>query len=237
MIIINNPNNPTGALIPTTVLSQIVEFAKARDIIILSDEVYRPLFHNALDADAVLPAPITSFGYNKTIVTGSMSKAWALAGIRIGWAVTPDKDIMAGLAKARDYTTISVSQVDDQIATYALSPTVRPSLLERNVNLATHNLGLVKNFIQKYSKHCEWVCPNAGTTAFILFKKGDKAVEDVEFCVDLLQKTKVFIAPGSRCFGQDEDFLGYVRLGYVCETGVLEEALDRLSVYVEENLA
>ena len=68
MIIINNPNNPTGALIPTETLSQIVQFAKDRGIVLMSDEVYRPLFHSALESTADLPPPITSFGYDKTIV-------------------------------------------------------------------------------------------------------------------------------------------------------------------------
>ena len=236
MIIINNPNNPTGALIPTETLSQIVQFAKDRGIILMSDEVYRPLFHSALESTADLPPPITSFGYDKTIVTGSMSKAWALAGIRIGWVVSPDESILTSLAHARDYTTISVSQVDDQIATYALSPAVRDGLLERNVKLALHNLGLVKAFIEKYSKQCKWVCPNAGTTAFIQFNKGGKPVNDVSFCQDVIAKTKVFFTPGSHCFGLDEDFPGYIRLGYVCETAVLEEALEKLGKYVEETL-
>lgn len=236
MIIINNPNNPTGALIPTKVLSQIVEFAKARGIILMSDEVYRPLFHSALDSQTDLPPPITAFGYDKTIVTGSMSKAWALAGIRIGWAVSPNDDIITSLAHARDYTTISVSQVDDQIATYALSPAVRDGLLERNVKLAKHNLDLVKVFMDKHKDKCRWVCPNAGTTAFIQFLKNGKPVNDVTFCQDVLNKTKVFFTPGSHCFGQDEDFPGYIRLGYVCETAVLEESLEKLDSYVAENL-
>lgn len=236
MIIINNPNNPTGALIPTKTLSGIIEFAKARDIIVMSDEVYRPLFHAALDSKAELPPAITSFGYEKTIVTGSMSKAWAMAGIRIGWVVTPSAEIMTNLAHTRDYTTISVSQVDDQIATYALSSVQQP-LLERNVNLAIRNVKLIQDFVKAHSDICDWVEPNAGTTAFVRFKnKNGEPVNDESFCLDLLEKTKILLVPGSKCFGQDEDFAGYVRMGYVCETSVLEEALPKLSAYIKEKL-
>lgn len=233
MIILNNPNNPTGAVIPAKVMQDIVNFAKARNIIVFSDEVYRPLFHDSSN----VPPPLTAYGYDKAIVTGSMSKAFALAGIRIGWVVSPSKDIMTALAHTRDYTTISVSQVDDQIATYALSPPVQAPLLKRNVGLALQNVALVKEFMSKYSANCTWVAPNAGTTAFIQFKNGGKPIDDVTFCEDLIKTTKVFVCPGSHCFGADEDFPGYVRLGYVCETAVLKEALEKLGTYVEQNLS
>ncbi|KAJ3948983.1 uncharacterized protein N0V96_000090 [Colletotrichum fioriniae] len=153
MIIINNPNNPTGIPIPTPVLASLVTFAKARDIILFSDEVYRPLFHNLFSSaggDADVPPPLTTFGYPKVVVTGSMSKSYALAGIRIGWIASADKSIIQAVASARDYTTISVSQIDDQIASYALSPPVYAPLLRRNVGLAVTNKALLEAFIERH---------------------------------------------------------------------------------------
>lgn len=236
MIILNNPNNPTGATIPKAALSSIVEFARARDIIILSDEVYRPLYHS-LPSDADVPPSILSFGYDKTVSTGSMSKAWALAGIRLGWVASRDKAIIDAVAEARDYTTISVSQLDDQVASYALSNTVRPALIKRNLELARTNLTLLVEFVNGHKGVCSWVKPTAGTTAFIQFTDGGKPVDDVAFCLDVLDKTKVMFLPGSKCFGHDQDFKGYVRIGYVSETGVLVEALKKLGEYVNKNLS
>lgn len=236
MIILNNPNNPTGAAIPTDVLKDIVAFAKARNITVFSDEVYRPLFHSALDADAVTPAPITSFGYENVVVTGSMSKAWALAGIRIGWVVSPSKAIIAALASARDYTTISVSQLDDAVASFALSPPVRGPLMRRNVSLAKTNVAMLEAFVNEHRDVCAWVKPVAGTTAFVQFTNNGQPVDDVKFCLDLLKKTKVMLVPGSRCFGGGKDFAGYVRVGYVCHTDVLKEGLEKLSGYLRSNL-
>lgn len=209
MIILNNPNNPTGATIPKAALSSIVEFARARDIIILSDEVYRPLYHS-LPSDADIPPSILSFGYDKTVSTGSMSKAWALAGIRLGWVASRDKAIIDAVAEARDYTTISVSQLDDQVASYALSDAVRPALIKRNLELARTNLTLLGEFVDGHKGVCSWVKPTAGTTAFIQFTDGGKPVDDVAFCLDVLDKTKVMFLPGSKCFGHDQDFKGYV---------------------------
>lgn len=234
MIIINNPNNPTGVTVPKSILQGIVDFARERDIIILSDEVYRPLFHGIGPTDAEFPPSIISMGYDKTVVTGSMSKAYSLAGIRIGWIASRDSSIIEAIASARDYTTISVSRLDDQVACYALSQSVLHSLLARNIQLAKTNLALVEAFINQHSSICSWVKPTGGTVAFVKFSKGGQPVDDVQFSIDLIEKTKVMFSPGSRCFG--DEFKGYVRIGFVCETNVLTEALEKLGAYVRENM-
>jgi aspartate/methionine/tyrosine aminotransferase len=232
MITINNPNNPTGAVIPSGTLSEIVRVAQEHDLLLFSDEVYRPLFHCLPQNQA--PPSVISMGYNKVLVTSSMSKAWALAGIRVGWIASPDLSIIATVARARDYTTISVSQIDDQIARYALSPKLRPGLIARNLELARTNLKFLDEFVQEHAGVVSWTKPNAGTTAFLQIKINGHPVDDTQFCKDLLQHTKVMLVPGSRCFGNGEDFLGYVRMGYVCETDVLQEALAKLGDYLKK---
>jgi aspartate/methionine/tyrosine aminotransferase len=234
MIIINNPNNPTGATIPKSVLTGLVDRARERNIIVLSDEVYRPLFHGISPIDEEYPPSLISMGYARTVVTSSMSKAYALAGIRVGWIASHDKSIIEMLATGRDYTTISVSQVDDRIASYALSASVLHALLRRNINLAKTNLAMLEAFVDKHDEICSWVKPTAGTTAFIKFENDGKPVDDVELCLDLLEKTKVMVMPGSRCFGHGKDFRGFVRFGYVCETEILVEGLARLEKYLKE---
>ncbi|PSR81400.1 pyridoxal phosphate-dependent transferase [Coniella lustricola] len=236
MIVINNPNNPSGSTIPGNVLGAIVDFAKARHIIVLCDEVYRPLFHS-LPRGKEAPPSILSFGYERTISTGSMSKAWSLAGIRLGWIASRDKSIVEAVAEARDYTTISVSRLDDQIASYALSDDVRPNLLRRNLDMARTNLELLDRFVQKHKDVCNWVKPTAGTTAFVQFTQNGEPVDDEAFCLDVLSKTKVMFIPGSKCFGHGKDFKGLVRIGYVNDTAVLEEALKELSSFVGQNLS
>ncbi|KAF4336211.1 aspartate aminotransferase [Fusarium beomiforme] len=236
MIIINNPNNPTGVPIHNSVLEQIAQIAKEKGIILFSDEVYRPLFHGGASGQIEIPWPATTLGYDKTITTGSMSKGYALAGIRVGWIASNDKSIISTIMAARDYTTISVSQIDDQVARYALSPAVLPSLVDRNLTLARTNAKLVKEFIERYSTICSWVEPTAGTVAFVRFRKNAQPVNDVDFCLDLLRQNNVLFVAGSKCFGNDEDFKGYIRMGYVCEIHVLVEGLKRLGAYIESNL-
>ncbi|KAI1291558.1 PLP-dependent transferase [Xylaria venustula] len=234
MIIINNPNNPTGATTPKTVLSKIIEVARKHNIIVFSDEVYRPLFHDQTQT----PPSALALGYEKAVVTSSMSKAWALAGIRLGWIASRDKSIMSQLAAARDYTTISVSQLDDQVARYALSADVRHALLVRNIALARTNLALLEKFVQDHAGVCSWVKPTAGTTAFVQFSGPDgQPVDDEAFCKDVLRETKVMFVPGARCFGNGGHFRGYVRIDYVSDTEVLRKALEKLSAYVAEHLS
>ncbi|KAI0179039.1 PLP-dependent transferase [Hypoxylon sp. FL1284] len=238
MIVINNPNNPTGATIDQQLLGKIVDIARKHDIILFSDEVYRPLFHSLADDDSPPPSAI-SMGYPKVVSTGSMSKAWALAGIRVGWVASRDRAIIEGVVAARDYTTISVSQLDDQVARYALSSAVRPGLLARNVGLARANLLLLDRFVGDHADVCSWVKPTAGTTCLLQFKGRDGAsVDDEAFCKAVLDESKVMLVPASRCFGHGKTSAldGFVRIGYANETGVLCEALEKLDAYVAKHL-
>ncbi|KAL8370542.1 hypothetical protein RB595_000763 [Gaeumannomyces hyphopodioides] len=233
LIVINNPNNPSGAPIPKSVLHGIVEVARKRNIWVLSDEVYRPLFHG-LGADEEPPPSALSLGYERTIVSGSMSKAYSLAGIRIGWLACRNNSLINSLASGRDYVLISVSQLDDNVASFALSPAVRPALIRRNLDLARKNLSLLEAFVDQHSSVCSWVKPLAGTTAFIRFSKDGEPIDDEKFCIDVLRETNVMLVPGSRCFGNGKDFRGFVRIGYACETEVMEAAMVRLGGYLEK---
>jgi len=237
LIILNNPNNPTGQIIPKSQLEEIVEFAQEKGIIIHCDEVYRPIFHSIGPSDEDFPPSAINMGYDKVIVTGSFSKAYGLAGIRTGWIASKSKDIIEKIAEVRHYTTISVSQLDEAVAAEAVSDRCVHALLGRNIQLAKKNLDLLSNFIDEHNWACGWVKPVAGTTCFVKFHKMGKLVDDVEFCKRLLDKTGVMLVPGSSCFGEGKDFKGYVRLGFVCETEVLKDALEKMRGFMEEEYA
>ncbi|KAH8427346.1 putative aminotransferase [Aspergillus melleus] len=235
VIIINNPQNPTGAVLKREKLQQIVNLAREHDVIIHSDEVYRPLFHGIHPDSPEYPPSILSFGYEKTISTGSMSKAFSLAGIRLGWIASCSQDIIERCASTRHYTTISVSQLDDAVACYALSAPVVDRLLQRNLSLARTNADILEAFIKEYEGMIEWVRPQAGTTGFLkITDKQGRPIDDVAFCEQLQDKTGAMLAPGSECFGGGADFKGYVRMGYVPETQVLADGLQALRVFLQD---
>jgi aspartate/methionine/tyrosine aminotransferase len=180
------------------------------------------------------PSSLLSLGYERTVVTGSMSKAYSLAGIRLGWIASRDRSVIEACATSRDYMTISVSYLDDAIASYALGGSCIHSLLRRNIDLAKKNLEILEKFVESHRWACNWVKPRAGTTAFIRFTKMGKPVDDVAFCETVLEQTGVMFVPGSLCFGRGEEFKGYIRIGYVSETAVLEKALEVLTSFMDE---
>ncbi|TFB03013.1 Aspartate aminotransferase [Trichoderma ghanense] len=218
MIIVNNPNNPTGVPIPRDVVYKIVEFAKARGILILSDEVYRPLFHDGIENNASIPPSVADLGYEKAIVTGSLSKAYSLAGTRVGWIASRSKAIIERLAEARHHTAISVSLAGRP------GGELRPVARRPRVNCcgATSrwpSAAMVAAFVEAHSSVCS-----------------GQPVDNVAFCRDVLDKTKVLLVPGSLCFGRGVDFAGYVRVGYVGSSAVLAEALQKLGEHVRQKV-
>lgn len=232
LIILNNPQNPTGAILPKSLLHQLIDFAQAKNLILLCDEVYRPLFHGITPMSDSFPPSLLSCGYANTIVTGSLSKAYSLAGLRVGWIASRSSEIIEKIAQTRDYTTISVSQLDQQVAAFALSPDCIHGLLSRNIALAKANLELLERFVVKHDEFCSWTKPVAGTTAFIKFERDGKAVDAEKLCRDVLAKTGVMLLPGDVGFG--EEFKGYVRFGYVNKTEVVKEALEELRKYMRK---
>jgi aspartate/methionine/tyrosine aminotransferase len=234
LIVINNPNNPTGAILGKTFLQELIDIASEKNITIMSDEVYRPLFHSISPLDKEFPPSLLSMGYDNVIVTGSMSKAYSLAGIRIGWIASRSSEIIERIASARHYTTISVSYFDECIAAYALHSATVHQLLARNLELAKKNMAILEKFQLKNEDECEWVKPVAGTTAFVKFHREGKPVDSVDFCKKLLEATGVMFVPGSTCFG--EEFKGYVRIGYVNQTDVVQNGLDAVTKFIRKNL-
>ncbi|PWY74325.1 putative aminotransferase [Aspergillus heteromorphus CBS 117.55] len=199
VVVLNNPQNPTGAFLPLSTLQSIISLARTHDLTILSDEVYRPLFHST----SPCPPSILSLGYTKTISTGSMSKSYSLAGIRLGWLASPSTAILDACASVRDYTTISVSQIDDGIASVALSPSTVKNLLQRNMDLAEANLRLMDEFVDGCGGLVEWVRPTAGTTALLRFRdKMARVLDDKGFCERVLQEVGVLVVPARECFGR-----------------------------------
>lgn len=171
-----------------------------------------------------------------------MSKAFSLAGLRVGWIAARQHSVIESCATARDYNTISVSQLDDGLAAYALSPAIVKKILERNVKLCNTNLSILDDFITgKVAAASEgrwkasYIKPIAGTTAFVKFTRKDGSpVDDKRFCEILMKKKGVMFLPGGVCFGHDKEFKGYLRIGYACSTKVLRDGLKLLGDFVME---
>jgi aspartate/methionine/tyrosine aminotransferase len=158
--------------------------------------------------------------YEKGISTAGMSKAYSLAGLRLGWITAPDnfiEDVMIH----RDYDTISVGMIDDHFATLALENSER--LLERSRLITRGNLKTLSDWMATQPK-LSWVEPRSGTTALVKF---DLDMSSYEFCISLLKQTGVMFTPGSSF-----DMEGYVRIGYANNPKILQTGLERVSDFL-----
>ncbi len=215
LIAINNPNNPTGSLMDRAFLEQIVRIAADVGAYVLCDEVYRGIDQEG-DGYTASIADL----YERGISTGSMSKAYSLAGLRLGWIVGPVELIQA-VSIHRDYNTISVGMLDDHFAAIALEH--RDAILARNRDIVRTNLAVLDRWVAK-EPAISYLKPKSGTTA--LLKYGFE-LSSREFCTRLLEREGVMFTPGSVL-----DMEGYVRIGYANNRSVLEQGLERVSAFL-----
>ncbi len=217
MISINNPNNPSGSWIPEEMLLEIVEIAKSVDAYILSDEVYR-----GISEDGGYMVSIADI-YEKGISVGSMSKIFSLAGLRMGWIVSRDEEVIDACRKRRDYDTISCGQLDDLFASLALAN--KDKIIERNRKIVLKNREILDQWV-KETPEVSYVKPVAGTTALVYYKKD---IPSYDLCVKLIREKGVLFTPGS-CF----ELEGCVRIGYAFDSKTLRRGLDKFTELLRE---
>ena len=215
VIAINNPNNPTGSLMDREFLVEIAGIARSCGAYVLNDEVYR-----GTDQEGTGFTASIADVYEKGISTGSMSKTWSLAGLRVGWIVAP-VELLQRVRTHRDYNTISVGMLNDLLASIALEN--RKAILERNHGILRTNLAVLDAWIAK-EPLLSYVKPKSGTTALV---KVNVDMTSREFCVSLLEKTGVMFTPGSAL-----DVEGYVRVGYTNNREVLVAGLAKVSEFL-----
>lgn len=215
MICINNPNNPTGALMSEQMLREIVEIARSADAWILCDEVYRHLSQE----DDWCPSIVDL--YEKGISVSSMSKVFSLAGLRLGWIATHDMSVVKSCLSHRDYNLVSCGVFDEMLAAAALKH--RDKLLERSRKIVRENLQILDDWVSS-EPHVSYVKPQAGTTALVYY---DLDISSYEFCEEMYKKTGAFVTPGD-CFEVPHS----MRIGYAYGKQDLIDGLKAISEYI-----
>lgn len=215
LLALNNPNNPTGALMDRSFLEEVVEIAREANAWLLCDEVYRGTDQTGMGSTVSI-ADL----YEKGISTASVSKAYSLAGLRLGWIVG-SQEFIEEVVIHRDYDTISVGMINDHFASIALEHS--NVLLERSQNITRNNLAVLESWVEQ-EPLISWVKPNSGTTALL---KYDLLTSSRELCVELLKDTGVMLTPGS-ALGME----GYLRIGYANNPSILKEGLAQFSEFL-----
>ncbi len=218
LICLNNPNNPTGSLIPEKKLLEIIEIAKSVNAYILSDEVYRGL--NQTDEYTPSVADL----YEKGISVCSMSKVFSLAGLRLGWIASKNKDVIESCIHHREYNMISCSIIDECIAALALQNADK--IIKRNQKIIRECLSILDDWVQT-QKHFSYIKPQAGTTALIYY---DFDMTAKELCDKLAKEKGVFLTPGF-CFETEHCF----RVGYCKNPEELKNGLQKISEFIQES--
>ena len=215
ILLVNSPHNPTGAILTNDEMDALYNFAQARGIQFVCDEVYHPIYHGrATESVTRLP---------KSTVLGDLSKALSLSGLRIGWIIERDQERRNAYRNARQYFTITNSPLTESLATIAVRN--RSAIWQRVSQIASANLDLLDDFMTASAAVLGWVRPGGGMTAFPWLNSG---VNSRRFC-EALTARGVLVAPGD-CFEMPSHF----RLGF----GVLDQerfahALEIISDYIQ----
>ena len=214
MICINNPNNPTGALMSRELLEEIVAIARSAGAYILCDEVYRHLSQSDVWSESIADL------YEKGISLGSMSKVFSLAGLRLGWIATHDEAALASMLSHRDYNLISCGLFDEALAGLALKH--KDVLLQRSQKIVRENLAILDAWVQR-QPHVHYTKPLAGTTALVYY---DYDIPSEKLCHDMYHATGAFVTPGD-CFEQPRS----MRIGYAYGKQALIDGLKAIDDY------
>ena len=212
-ILVTNPNNPTGAALTDESMSGIVALAERYGAWILSDEVYQ-------GAEVQGEQTPSFWGLTeRVIVTNSLSKAYGLPGLRLGWVLGPP-DMMEGMWGRTDYTTIAPATLSDALACVALEPPTRGKILARTRGILNDNLRLTTEWLDGQAGRFAYRRPDAGA---ICYARYNTAINSTDFAEKLRTEMELLVVPGDH-FGMD----GYLRLGFGPPAEELSEALERL---------
>ena len=214
LIAVCNPNNPTGRILTQQEMERIVRAAEKTGAWLLADEVYA-------GAERTTDEETSSFWtlYDKVLAMGSVSKAYGIPGLRIGWVVGPEKTV-DDLWARHEYLTISASMLSNHLAAYALSPDVRPRLIKRARQFIRKGYPILEDWMKAHGDTFSVVPPQAAAIAFVRYHLD---IHSTELAERLMKEKSVLIVPGDH-FGLDH----HLRISYGLPPDFLRTGLDRI---------
>jgi len=222
MIVINYPNNPTGAVLDEEVAKAIADIAQDYNIYILSDEPYEHFLY-----DGAKHIPMIKYAPDNTILANSFSKTFAMTGWRLGFTIAPE-EIIRDMIKLHAYIVGNVASFVQVAGVAALREEASWKAVEQMRNEYAERRKLVLEQLKEipYIKAFE---PKGAFYIFANIK--DTGMKSEEFAEWLLEKARVVVIPGT-AFGPNGE--GYVRISYATSKEKLLEAMDRMKKALEE---
>ena len=202
LVVVNAPHNPTGMLPAQAEWDRLAGALAERGIHLLADEVYR-----FLEVDETDRLTAGADAFDRGVSLGVMSKSFAMAGLRIGWLATRDRDLLARCAAFKDYTTICSSAPAEILALIGLR--ARDTVLERSRRIVATNLELLDGFFERHPDRFAWVRPKGGSVGFGRLLDPER-IDD--FAARLVEAEGVLLLPGSQLgYGGNHARIGFGR--------------------------
>ena len=220
VVVVTNPNNPTGAVLTEAEMDAVVRVARTSGAWILADEVYR-----GAEVSGGPTSPTFWGRYPKVVVTAGLSKAFGLPGLRIGWIVAPTAQT-ARFWSYQDYTTLTPSMLSDRLARAALEPDKREGILSRTRGILRRQLPEVEGWIRRHDGVLEHIRPVAGAIVLVRYRL---PIAPVALFDRLRREKSVLVTPGPH-FGIGK----YLRVGYGYDPATLKEGLSRITELLTE---
>lgn len=220
-ILINYPNNPTGAILTRERMLEIASVAERYDLVVLSDEIYERLVYGVEHVNfASLPGM-----YDRTILMSGMSKSFAMTGWRIGYVCAPP-EIMDGIRKLHQYLIMSASTVGQVAALEALTHG------EPDVQTMHDEYDWRRRFIVDGFNSLGLSCFEPRGAFYAFPSIAASGMTDEEFCERLLREERVAVVPGS-AFGRCGD--GFIRACYATSRENIEKALEGMARFMRRH--
>lgn len=214
LIAVCNPNNPTGRIMTEVEMDAIVAVAARCGAWILADEVYA-----GAEREREEQAPTFYGRYDKVLAIGSLSKAYGLPGLRLGWVVCPPDTVEAIWAR-HEYTTLSATMLSNKLAEIALSPEVRPRIIQRTREYIRKGYPVLKQWMESHGDMFSVVPPQAAAIAFVRYQLD---INSTDLAERIRAQKSVLIVPGDH-FGLDH----FLRISFGLPHDYLVPALDRI---------
>lgn len=229
VILLNSPSNPTGTVYTSEELKKIADFAKEKDIFIISDEIYEKLIYD--DEKHVSIASLSEDAFNRTVVINGMSKSYAMTGWRLGYAASGCTKLIKLMSNIQGHTTSNANSITQYASVEALNGSQEDlkfmvGEFEKRRNYMVKKINSIKEIHCTMPKGAFYVMINISK----LFGKKINGIEinnSVDFSKALLEENKVAVVPGAG-FGSDN----YVRLSYATSMDNIIKGLDEIENFV-----
>ena len=186
MLLINNPQNPTGYVMSDRELQIVLNLADEHGTLVLCDEIFRGLYFEPEDDST----PLASMA-DHAISLSSLSKSFGLPGLRVGWIATRHAATMAAVARVHSYMDSFVTVPGEFLAVASLRR--REAILGRNRDIATKNLAMLDDFFSRHSSKFAWVRPRGGPVGMVEYRAGSASA----FSKELLESAGTVLAPST----------------------------------------